>query len=149
MGERNHNVHDITFLIMHHFTTTHLIFADHVVATAIFLNRGFTLGTFLCVGRDPVGGLAIIITLFDPLLDEVAADRVVPVFATAKAEDVGAATSDRPGLHVLHLDGVRAVWSGAPLHQSVALDEIVADEVMVLCLDFLISHQSCDGLVIH
>jgi len=56
-----------------------LILANHVIATSILLNGSPTLGTLLGVGGDPVGCLAVIVTLLDPLFDEVAPDRVMPV----------------------------------------------------------------------
>ena len=43
----------------------------------------------------------VVVTLLDPLLDEVTADRVVPRLAAGEAEAVAAATLHRLGLHVL------------------------------------------------
>ena len=43
----------------------------------------------------------VIVTLLDPLLDEVTADRVVPRLAAGEAKAVAAATLHRLGLHVL------------------------------------------------
>ena len=85
----------------------------------------------------------------------------MPVLATLEAEHVSAPTLHWPGLHVLqsdtlahvksrggmraqtvysvsadlHFDGVAAVGAGAPAQQSVALDEAVGDEVLILELD--------------
>ena len=82
----------------------------------------------------------------------------MPVLATLEAEHVSAPTLHWPGLHVLqsdtlshvksrggmkvqsvsadlHFDGVAAVRAGAPAQQSVALDEAVGDEVLILELD--------------
>lgn len=56
-----------------------LVLADHVVATSILLYGSSTLWALLGVGRDPVTGLTVVIALLDPLLDEVAPHRVVPV----------------------------------------------------------------------
>ena len=56
-----------------------LVLANHMVATSILLYGSSTLWALLGVGRDPVAGLTVVITLLDPLLDEVAPHRVVPV----------------------------------------------------------------------
>ena len=82
----------------------------------------------------------------------------MPFLATLEEEHMPALTLHWPGLHVLqidtlahvktrrgmkvqwtspdlHFDGVAAVRAGAPAQQSVALDETVGDEVLVLELD--------------
>ena len=46
-----------------------LIAADHVIATTVLLDGHMTLGTLLGVGSYPVGGLAVIIALLDPLFE--------------------------------------------------------------------------------
>ena len=91
-----------------------LIFADHVVATPILLNGRSALGTLLGVCRDPVAGLAVVITFLDPLLDKVASDRVVPVLTAGKAEGVATGAFHRPWLNMLHLHCIAAVWTRAP-----------------------------------
>ena len=54
-----------------------LVLANHVVAATVLLYGGVALGALLGVGRDPVGGLAVVVALLDPLLDEVTpAERV-------------------------------------------------------------------------
>jgi hypothetical protein len=37
--------------------------AGHVVAATVLLNRGLALGAFLGIGRYPVGGLGVVLTL--------------------------------------------------------------------------------------
>ena len=82
----------------------------------------------------------------------------MPFLATLEEEHMPALTLHWPGLHVLqidtlahvktrrgmkvqwtspdlHFDGVAAVRAGAPAQQSVALDEAVGDEVLILELD--------------
>ena len=57
-----------------------LVLAYHVVAATVLLDDGAALGALLGVGRDPVGGLAVVVALLDPLADQAAPDRVVPIF---------------------------------------------------------------------
>ena len=57
-----------------------LVLADHVVAATVLLDRRPTFGALLGVGRDPVGRFAVVVALFDPLLNQRTADRIVPVF---------------------------------------------------------------------
>ena len=48
-----------------------------MIATSILLDGGSALWTLLGVGGDPVAGLAVVVALLDPLLDEVTpAERV-------------------------------------------------------------------------
>ena len=72
-----------------------------MIATSFLLNGGPTLRTLLGIGRDPVGGLAVVVTLLNPLLDEVAPDGVMPVLRAGEAEHVTAPTLNRLGLHML------------------------------------------------
>ena len=106
-----------------------------MIATPILLDGGSALWTLLGVGGDPVAGLAVVVTFLDPLLNEVASDGIVPVFTAGEAEGVSAGAFDRPGLHVLHLHRVAAVWTGTPAEQPVALHEAVGDEMLVLQFD--------------
>lgn len=112
-----------------------LVLTNHVIAAPVLLNGGVTLGTLLGVGRDPVAGLTVVVTLLDPFLDEVTSDGVVPVLSTVETEHMVAPTLDRLGLHVLDLDSVVTVGAGTPAEQSVALDKTVGDELLVLELD--------------
>ena len=88
-----------------------------MVASSILLNGSSTLWTLLCVCRDPVARLAVVVTFLDPLLYEVASDRVVPVLAAGKAEGVAAGALHWPRLNMLHLDCVAAVGTRAPAQQ--------------------------------
>ena len=106
-----------------------------MVAPSILLDGSSTLGTLLGVCRDPVARLTVVVAFLDPLLDEVASDRVVPVLAAGKAEGVAAGALHWPRLHVLHLHRVAAVWTGTPAEQPVALHEAVGDEMLVLQFD--------------
>ena len=74
--------------------------ADHVVAPAVLLDGSLALGALLGVGRDPVGGLRVVVALLDPPLDERAADGVVPVLGAGEAEEVAALALDRAGLNL-------------------------------------------------
>ena len=76
----------------------------------------------------------------------------MPFLVTLEEEHMPALTLHWPGLHVLQIDtlahvktkrGMKVQWTSpdlhldgvAPAHQSVALDETVGDEVLVLELD--------------
>ena len=48
-----------------------LVLAYHVVAASVLLNGGATLGTLLGVSGYPVASFAVVVTLLDPLLDQV------------------------------------------------------------------------------
>jgi hypothetical protein len=61
-----------------------LILANHVIAAAVLLDGGPALGALLRVGRDPVGGLAVVVALLRPLPDQRAPHRIVPVFYKQK-----------------------------------------------------------------
>ena len=50
-----------------------------MVASSVLLYGSSTLRALLGVGRDPVAGLTVIVTLLDPFLDEMTPDWVVPV----------------------------------------------------------------------
>ena len=56
-----------------------LVLAHHVIAAAVLLDGCPALGALLRVGRDPVGRLAVVITLLGPLPDQRAPHGVVPV----------------------------------------------------------------------
>ena len=88
-----------------------------MVAPSILLDGSSTLWTLLGVRRDPVARLTVVVALLDPLLYEVASDRVVPVLAAGKAEGVAAGALHWPRLHVLHLHRVAAVGTRAPAQQ--------------------------------
>ena len=51
-----------------------------MIAAAVLLDGCPALGALLRVGRDPVGRLAVVITLLGPLPDQRAPHGVVPVF---------------------------------------------------------------------
>ena len=57
-----------------------LVLANHVIAATVLLDGCPALGALLRVGRDPVGRLAVVITLLGPLPDQRAPHGVVPVF---------------------------------------------------------------------
>ena len=119
------------------------------------------------MGADPVAGLAVVVTLLDPLLEEDTGDGVVQVLAAAEAEGVIALTLDWLSFNILrkyiigqqsisalrdshlNLDSLTAVWTGAPLEQFVALHEAVGDEVLVLELDPGVGDERHHGLVVH
>ena len=66
------------------------------------------------MGADPVAGLAVVVTLLDPFLDEITPHRVVPILAAAEAKHFLALALDRFRLVVLHFDRIRAVRGRAP-----------------------------------
>ena len=88
-----------------------------MIATSILLNGGSTLWTLLGVCGDPVARLTVVVTLLDPLLDKVASDWIVPVLTAGKAEGMAAGTFHWPGLHMLHLHCIAAVWTRTPTKQ--------------------------------
>lgn len=85
-----------------------------MVTATVLLDCDVTLRALLRVGGDPVGSFRIVVTLFDPLLQQPALYRVVPVFATLEAEHVVALADNRSRIDVLHPDRVRAVGRRAP-----------------------------------
>ena len=88
-----------------------------MIATSILLNGCSTLWTLLGVRGDPVARLTVIVTLLDPLLDKVASDWIVPVLTAGKAEGMAAGALHWPGLHMLHLHCIAAVWTRTPTKQ--------------------------------
>lgn len=57
----------------------------------------------------------------DPLPEQGATDRIVPVLAAREAEGVAAAARDGRRLHVRDLNRVAAVRRRAPPQQAIAL----------------------------
>ena len=92
-----------------------------MVAAAVLLDGGLALGALFRVGIDPVGRLGVVITLLDPLADEGALHRVVPVLGAGEAKRVAALALDRAAVHVADPRRVVAVGRRAPAHQAVAL----------------------------
>lgn len=62
------------------------LLADHMIAAAVLLDGHLTLGALLCVGRDPVERLRIVITFLFPLLEYITLNRLVPAVTTQKAK---------------------------------------------------------------
>lgn len=58
-----------------------LVLADHVVAAAVLLNGHLTARTLFGIGRDPVGGFAVVVALLFPFSQQITFDRLVPIFA--------------------------------------------------------------------
>jgi hypothetical protein len=92
-----------------------------MVASAILLDRRTTLGTLLCVCRDPVRSLRVILTLLQPLLHQAARARLMVRECAAKAEPVLTIAHDRwddaveiPLLHTT-LHSILAVRRRTPL----------------------------------
>lgn len=85
-----------------------------MIASSVLFNGHFALGTFLRVGRYPVGRLRVIVALLDPFLQQATLHRIVPILTALKAEHVTAFAHDGLCLDVRHLDGVRAVGRGTP-----------------------------------
>ena len=89
----------------------------------------------------------------------------MPFLVTLEEEHMPALTLHWPGLHVLQIDtlahvktkrGMKVQWTSpdlhldgvAPAHQSVALDETVGDEVLVLECNPGVFHEPEDSSVI-
>jgi len=125
-----------------------LVLADHVIATSVLLDCSSALGTLLGVGRDPVGGFTVVITLLDPLLDQVTPDWVVPILTTGETKHVRTPTFDRLRLDVHNFDCMTAVRTGTPSEQSVALDEAVGDQMLVLEFHLGVADQVHHCLII-
>lgn len=106
-----------------------------MVTAAVLLDRDVTLGALLGVCRDPVGRLRVVVALFDPLPQQTALHRIVPVLAALEAEHVVTLAGDRTRIDVLHLDRVVAVGRRAPAQESIALDKAIRNQVLVLELD--------------
>ena len=88
-----------------------LIFAHHVVASTILFD-GRTAGRALFgVGRYPVGRLRVVVTLFDPLLDEMTSHWIVPILRAGKAECMSTQALDGLGLNMGDFDGMGAIGS--------------------------------------
>jgi hypothetical protein len=99
-----------------------------MVAAAVFLNRGVTLGAFFGVCRDPICGLRVVCTFLEPLLDELTGSRLMVCQDAAKAETMLAITDNRwyDLVKILLLDptfnGVNTIRSRAPLQLILIFD---------------------------
>ena len=106
-------------------STTH-----HVITASTLLNGGFTLGTLLGVGVNPVCSLRVIFTLLGPHAEVVTADRLVSRSRAAETESVTALTGDRYPPSAVSLDREGAARGRTPLHQLVLLYERLSGEVL-------------------
>lgn len=103
--------------------------AEHVVATAVLLDRSVALGTVFGVYLDPFVARGVIAAPLQPLPEEVAQQRRVPFVPAVEAEGRGAAAPDLPGVLVLHPDRVQTPRAGTPAEQLVPLENIKKNEV--------------------
>ena len=80
--------------------------ACHVVAATILLDCRIAFRTLLGIGRDPVGGFGVVLTLLDPLLDQGAWRRLVIFESATEAKAVFASTFDswNDAIEILFLD---------------------------------------------
>ena len=115
---------------------TVLVLADHVVAATVLFNRHEALRTLLGVRRNPIGGLAVIVALLFPFLEQLALDRFVPLIGALEAEDGPAGALHRLTVLVAHFDHSGALRFWTPSQQTVALYETVRDQVLVLQFHF-------------
>ena len=58
-------------------------------------------GALLSVGGDPVAGLAVVVALLNPFLDQVTLDRVMPVLTAVETEAVVTPALYQLGSHML------------------------------------------------
>ena len=61
--------------------------AHHVITAAILLNGGVALWALLCVAVDPVGGLAVVVTLLQPQLQVLTLDRLMRLSTAPETEE--------------------------------------------------------------
>lgn len=61
-----------------------------MITAAVLFDGHVTLGTLLGVGSDPIGRLRVVVAFFNPLLEPLAFDRIVPLFAASEAEHMSA-----------------------------------------------------------
>jgi hypothetical protein len=123
--------------------------AHHVIAAAVFLDRHVALGTLFRVRRNPIRRLRVVITFLDPLAKETALNGLVPLFSALEAEDVAAFALNRTRFDVLNLHGVAAVSWRTPTQQTVAFDETVGDELLVLGADARLCQEIHHGDVVN
>lgn len=90
---------------------TRLILANHVIASTIFLNGCSTSWTLFGIGRYPIGCFGIIVTFLDPFLDQMAADRITPIFRACEAKRMATTAFHWPSLNMRHFDCIAAIWS--------------------------------------
>ena len=99
-----------------------------MVATTVLLDRRGTLGTFLGVGRDPVGRLRVILALLQPFLNQKTRARPMIVERAPKTEGIATGASHRrhrlfqQGFLDAAFDGVLAIRSRTPLHVLLIVD---------------------------
>ena len=92
-----------------------------MIAASVLFYGGIALWTFLCVCRNPVGGLGIVLALLQPLLDKRAGGRLVVSKRAAETEAVFASAVDRWNdttefaLFDATVNGIDALWCWAPL----------------------------------
>ncbi len=102
--------------------------ARHMVAATVLLNRRITLGTFLRVGRNPVGGFTVVCAFLQPPLDKFAGRWLVIVQDAPEAESMTAPAGYRRNnlVEILLLDGtldsILAIGGRAPLKSLLVLD---------------------------
>lgn len=94
---------------------TVLVTTDHVITTAILLNCDMAFGTLLCIGGNPIRGLTVIITLFNPLLQPLTFDRIMPIFSTIKAKLAPTFAANRFSIRILDFNNMVAIWGRTPL----------------------------------
>eukprot|EP00123_Amoebidium_parasiticum_P016905 comp23632_c1_seq1/m.40283 comp23632_c1_seq1/g.40283 ORF comp23632_c1_seq1/g.40283 comp23632_c1_seq1/m.40283 type:complete len:377 (+) comp23632_c1_seq1:204-1334(+) len=106
--------------------------ACHVVAATIFFDGRLALWALLCVCGYPVGRLAVIRTLLEPLLEHAALDWVVWLLQAPKAEHVTTQAGDGFRCRDDDLGRIVTARRWAPLYMLVDAHKGLCDKILVL-----------------
>eukprot|EP00966_Prymnesium_polylepis_P077767 1801889-Prymnesium_polylepis.1 len=98
------------------------------VAAAVLLNLRVALAAALCVRLHPRAGGRVVLALVLPAGQLFARERKVHLARAFEAEDHATRALDFQLPQLAHLDRVRAVDSGAPLHVGVIVDKLLLRE---------------------
>ena len=113
----------------------------HVVAATILLDCRVALGALLCVRRNPVGRLGVILTLLEPPPDQRAWCGLMVVECASKAEMVSAVAvhggNDLEEVTLLDsaVDGIDAVGSRTPLEVLLVIHICSSEELLISMTD--------------
>lgn len=106
---------------------TRLVLTNHMVAASILFNSHLALGTLLSIRRNPIRRLRVIVALLNPLLQPLAAHRIMPGLATTKTKQMFTEALHWLRVEIHGLDDIRAIRGRTPTHQSIAFNEAVRD----------------------
>jgi len=99
---------------------------SHVITAAVLLDGSLAFGTLLCVGEDPIGGLAVDLlsglsqTLLVPTPEYITTGGFVPSFTAEEAEDGTTFTLNGNKFDViLHFNGSETVGCRTPSQEPI------------------------------